>query len=563
MNKIINLLNQKYGNVNQAAFVLAFFAFFSQILGMLRDRALAHFLGPSASLDIYYAAFRIPDFLFISIASLASIYVLLPFLVDKLRGSEIATPEAHSFFNQIFTLFLAVMIGSSVIIFFLMPLLAPLIAPGFSPADLSELVTISRFMLLSPVLLGLSNLIGSITQLFKKFFVFALSPVFYNVGILFGIIFLYPLIGLKGMAIGVIIGAGLHFAIQLPVVIGHKFIPRFTSKFNFKELKKMVAISLPRTLGLSVNSFALLAIVAMASFIGEGSISVFNFSFNLQAVPLTLVGASYSVAAFPTLAQFFSKNNIKGFVQQITHAAKQIIFWSMPIMFLFIILRAQIVRVVLGSGSFTWDDTRLTAATLALFSISIVGHALILLLVRGYYAAGKTTRPVVINVFSAGLIVVFAFIFLKLFQTYPMFQFFIESLFRVDDIPGTGILMMALAYSVGTLVNFFLLWTRFKKDFLNKEIIADIRKTFFQTFAAAFFIGFVSYVFLLLFSNVFDLDTFWGIFLQGFLSGIIGIAVGVVILKLFKNEQIKEVQDTLRTRFWKSKKYVVPSQEDL
>jgi len=563
MNRILNILNKEFGNVNQAAFILASFAFLSQILGLLRDRSLAHFLGPSSDLDIYYTAFRVPDFIFVSVASLAAVTALLPFLEEKLEGKHDSTPQARKFFNDTFTVFLVTMIIVSIIVFFLMPVFASLIAPGFSLEEQDTLIKISRIMLLSPILLGLSNLIGSITQLFRKFLIFALSPVFYVIGILIGVLIFYPLFGLTGLALGVVLGALLHFLIQLPISARHRFLPRFSFTIDFKEIKKLLLLSLPRTLGLSFNSLAIIAIIALASLISEGSISVFNFSFNLKGVPLTLIGVSYSVAAFPTLARLFSGNDMVNFVRQISTAAKQIIFFSLPIVFLFIVLRAQIVRVILGSGSFTWDDTRLTAASLALFSISITAHALMLLFVRGYYAAGKTRRPVLINLFSSILIVVFAYGFLRLFNTVPMIRYFIESLFRVEDIPGTGILMLSFAYSLGTIINFLLLWRAFKKDFLTQVKIPLLKKTFFQIFSASFFMAYVTYQFLVIFGDVFDLNRFWGVFLQGFLSGIIGIIVGIIILKLMKNEQLEEVWQTLRSRFWKTKQITVPGQEDL
>ena len=235
-------------------------------------------------------------------------------------------------------------------------------------------------------------------------------------------------------------------------------------------------------------------------------------------------------------------------------------------MFLFIVLRAQIVRVILGTGAFTWDDTRLTAAALALFSISIIAQALILLFVRGFYAAGKTKKPLLINLFSATLVIVFAFGLLWIFKEISFVRNFIESLLRVKDIPGTGILMLPLAVSLGAIANIFLLWRAFKKDFLSSSVKIKnfgMRKTFFQNLGASFFMGVTAYQFLQVFAKVFDINTFWGVFLQGFLSGVIGIIVGIAILKLMKNEQLEEIWNTLRGKFWKIKRLIIPGQEDL
>ena len=120
------------------------------------------------------------------------------------------------------------------------------------------------------------------------------------------------------------------------------FFPKISKSINWQDLKEMIMTSLPRTIGLSLSTISLIAIVAIASLIGEGSISIFQFSLNLQNVPLGIIGISYSVAAFPTLARYFSLNNLKDFVGHIAVAARQIIFWSLPVMFLFIVLRALV-----------------------------------------------------------------------------------------------------------------------------------------------------------------------------------------------------------------------------
>lgn len=551
VSRIIGLLNKEFKSINQAAIILGFFTLLSQVLALVRDRSFAHYLGPSESLDIYYAAFKIPDFLFVSVASLASITVLLPFLVDKIGlredgelngGSE----SARKFMNDIYTVFILVMFVVSTVVFIFMPKLSSLIAPGFNANEIKELVSISRIMLMSPILLGLSNLFGSVTQMFKKFFVFALSPVFYNIGIILGVILFYPNFGIKGLAFGVILGAFLHLIIQFPVLAREKFLPKLSFKIDWSQIKKVTKLSLPRTLGLSLNSLALLFIIAIASNMGEGSISIFQFALNFQNVPLGIIGVSYSVAAFPTLTRYFSGENIKGFVDYIGSAARQIIFWSMPVMFLFIVLRAQIIRVILGTGSFSWDDTRLTAAALALFSISIVGQSLILLFTRGFYAAGNTKRPLLINLFSSVITVIFCFILVYLFNNYSGVKLFFESILRIEDIKNTEIVMLPLAYSIGSIVNSLLLYRSFKKDFKIKGRF--LTRTFLQIFSAAFFVGYVSYLMLNLLDEVFNINTFWGILGQGFFAGIAGLIVGIFVLKMLKNRELQSLFDLFKSK---------------
>ena len=213
MEKFFRIFRKESVNINQAALLLGFFTLLSQILALFRDRFIAHFIGPSPSLDAYYAAFRVPDLIFISVASLASITVLIPYLSAKMKGGSV-TDEAKKYLNDVFTVFFAVMVGVSLIAFFLMPFLISYIAPGFVPEVQAKVIELSRIMLLSPILMGLSNLFGSVTQLFQRFFIYSLSPILYNAGIIIGVLFLYPIFGIYGLAIGVVFGALMHFLIQ-------------------------------------------------------------------------------------------------------------------------------------------------------------------------------------------------------------------------------------------------------------------------------------------------------------------------------------------------------------
>jgi len=561
VNRIITFLNKEFRGINEAALLLGGFAFLSQILGLIRDRTLAHIVGAGPMLDIYYAAFRIPDFLYISIASLASITVLMPFLVDKINSDKNNLDKARSFMNNVFSAYLIFMVMASIAIALFMPMIVSYIAPGFDDTQIKLLITTSRIMLLSPIFIGLSNLIGTITQLFRNFLVFSLSPIFYNIGILTGVIFLYPILGVYGLAIGVIFGALMHFLIQVPVVIKHQFFPKFIFDIKWKEILKVVKLSAPRTLALSCNSLAFIFLIAMASTLKSGSISLFTFAYNLQSVPVGIIGISYSVAAFPILVKSFSMKDMDNFIGQIVVAAKQIIFWSLPIAALLIVLRAQIVRVVLGSNAFSWSDTRLTAASVSLFVISLVTQGLVLLLVRGYYAAGNTKKPLAINVFSSVMVIVLANIFIYIFKNYPSVISNLETLLRVKNVPGTTMLALPLAYATGSLINFFLIWIVFKKDFIKNKNLG-LTRTFVESLIGGVTMGLVSYIFLGVFDGVFNINTGKGIFMQGFLSGIFGIISGILVLMILKNKELADLIKALHNKFWRNR-VIAPEQGEL
>jgi putative peptidoglycan lipid II flippase len=556
---IIKFFNKEFEHVSEAALILGGFAFLSQLLGLVRDRTLAHVVHAGPMLDVYYAAFRIPDFLYISIASLASVTVLLPFLVERIKGEDVK--KARLFLNNLFTAYMLFMSLASICIAIFMPVIAKYIAPGFTENQLEILVNMSRIMLLSPIFIGLSNLIGSVTQLYKKFFIFSLSPIFYNLGILSGIIFFYPIYGVYGLAIGVVLGACMHLLIQVPFVFHKGFMPSLSLTVDWKQVYEVIKISLPRTFTLSITSLAFMFLISIASTLHTGSISLFTFAFNLQSVPVGIIGISYTVACFPVLVKSFASKNINQYLEQIIATSKQIIFWSLPVMALMIVLRAQIVRVVLGTSAFSWQDTRLTAASVALFVLSLISQSLVLLFVRAYYAAGKTKKPLIINTFSAVMVVVFSYGITFIFRNYPVVLSELEILLRVKGVVGTSLLALPLAYALGSLLNFFLLFYSFKKDFL-KEHPSVLFNTFFQNAISAFAVGVSTYYSLMVFDDLFVLTTGSGILLQGLFSGIVGITSGVIVLVLFKNEELMSVYDTLSRKFSR-KNIVVPEQGEL
>lgn len=551
--RILKLFHHEFSGLHKTAMLLALSAGASSVLGLFRDRLLAGHFGANRSLDIYYASFKIPDLLYNIIAlSLVSVTVLIPMFLEKVRKSN---EDAHLFLNGVFTVFLSLMIFLALGLFFFTPYLSRLVAPGFSHQDRESLITLTRIMLLSSILLGLSNLLSSVIQSFRRFFIYALSPIFYNAGIIFGILFLYPIFGMRGLAFGVVLGAFLHAFIQVPGLIRLKFSPRFTRKIDFSDMIKVVKFSLPRSLGLGMQQILLVFITAMASAMAAGSIAVFNFSLNLQSVVLMVVGISYSVAAFPTLAKLFVNNKKKEFLEQTISAARQILFWSFPASILLIVLRAQIVRVILGTGNFTWNDTKLVAASLALFSLSITAQALVVLFVRAFYAAGKTKKPFIINVSSSLVIAVLAVLIVHIFTLYPSVRNIFERILRVNGVGGMDILALTFSFSMGMILNVIILIRSFSR-FFEYSVIQKIKRTFIHVVSASILMGATSYLVLIVLGGFLNTKTFIGIFSQGFIAGISGIAVWYYFLIFVGNRELKEITNSIKQKFWKTQTIV-------
>lgn len=545
---LLRVFNREWGGLHEAAFLLAGTALLSQILGLIRDRLLAGNFGAGVTLDIYYAAFRVPDFLYASIASFVAVTVLIPFFLEKVE-KENNWADARHFMNTVFTVFALTMALTALVAYILMPRLALTIVPGFSPEAQEEFVFLSRILLFSPFLLGISNLFGAVTQSLRRFFVFAAGPVLYNVGIIIGIVFLMPAYGLRGVVCGVLLGAFFHLAIQIPVLFSNGMIPRFTLSIIWSDIRRVVKLSVPRTLALSAANFSTIILVSIASTIGSGSIAVFTLAMNLQSIPLSIIGMSYSVAAFPTLAKLWTKGNHQEFLDHIVIAMRHIMFWSFPAIVLFIVLRAQIVRTILGSGAFDWTATRLTAAALALFAVSVVAQNLVLLLTRAFYAMGRTRLPLIANMTGAILIISSSVVLLELFREHALFRYFAESLLRVSDISGTSILMIPLGYSLGMLINVMILIFFLAREFVS--VLSHTKKAFLHSFTTSIVVGFVAYHGLQIFAFIFDLDTFIGIFLQGCAAGVTGIIAGLFLLHVMENKELDEIRESLHKKFWK------------
>ena len=540
----LTAIGREVRGMHEAAYLLAAFALASQLLALVRDRLLAGQFGAGHTIDLYYAAFRIPDFLFATVASLLSLYALLPVL-SRLEQRDGAA--AISFLRSTLLAFFVAMAAIAGVLFFLAPYLVPFIAPGIASdaASRAELILLIRILLLQPIFLGASNIVAALTQLRNRFLLYSLSPLLYNLGIIAGIVWLYPRMGVAGLGWGVVLGAVMHLCLQLPYFFGEKSakLPRgeFTPSF-FEVLK----LSVPRTLALASGQLSLLALVALASLFAEGSISIFMFAWNLQSVPLAIIGVSYSVAAFPTLARFHASGNKIEFVRHIEEALRHMVFWAVPAIALTVVLRAQIVRVILGSGQFDWSATRLTAAALALFILSLCAQSITLLIARAYYAAGRTKMPLVFGLTSVAVTVVSSLGLIFIFHASENFRYFLEALMRVADVGGTTVLMLALGYTVGAAVQCIMGMVYFARDF--GVSFSGLKDLLFQTSSAAIIGAAAAYGAMSLIGTQVDINTVVGIVTQGFVGGIAGLLVTAGILFLLKNEEFYEAVAAFRKR---------------
>lgn len=521
-------------SITSAAALVAVFSLLSRVLGILRDRILAGQFGAGEITDVYYAAFRVPDLLFnlIVLGALSAGFIpvftklVKNFSLEK-KESNKNNKEAWDLASNVLNLLLLTLIFLSILGMIFTPQLVNVIVPGFSLELKVLTVKLTRIMFLSPIFLGISSVLGGILQSYKKFLAYSLAPVLYNLGIIFGILYLVPRFGNSGLAWGVILGAFLHMAIQIPSAVSSGFKYSFRLDLKSKYLKKIIRMMVPRTLALAISQINLLVITIIASTLMVGSLAIFNFANNLQSFPIGIFGISFAVAAFPVFSRL--SNNNKELKNSFLKTFKQILFFIIPATILFITLRAQIIRVILGTGEFNWQDTILTIETLGFFSLSLFSQATIPLLVRVFYAKEDSKTP-----FYSALIAMVINIILSIYFSIIL-----------------GISGLSLAFSIASVLNFVILWIVLSyrlEGLVSRNLIFSIIKMSLAAMAAG---GTVQLAKVLVWPYI-DMTTFIGVFTQGLVSGLAGLFVYIVLCYILKVEELKNIINNFKRKIsWK------------
>lgn len=457
---ISKIFDKKSQGITLAAIILGASYFISAVLGLTRDRLLASNFGAGLELDVYFAVFRIPDFIYNILVLGGLIVAFLPLFSEYFTRNQ---EEAWKVTNYILNTFFVFLVLISSIFAVFAPFFINLIFPGFGPEHQKIAVPLTRILLFSPIFFGISNLFSGILQYFRKFFIYGLTPIIYNLSIIFGILILAPKLGIFGVGLGVILGAFLHMLIQIPTAVKCGF--NYKSIFNLEHpaIKKILRLMFPRVFGVAAQQINLIIITAIASTISLGAISIFSFSNNLQGLPLGVVGAAFAVAVFPNLSQAWALNQKKDFIDSFFQTFKQIVFLIIPISIFFFIFRIEIVNLILRTGLFGLQEAKLTATCLGLFSISIFAQSLIPLHARAFFSLQDTKTPTLITFFSVSLNIALAFIFIWLFNFSNIFSNLLINLFNLQGIENISIIGLPLAFSVSAIVQFLLLFIFFKR----------------------------------------------------------------------------------------------------
>lgn len=457
---IQRILGAQFARVASAAFLIGGFSVLSRLLGLARNRIFTEEFGAGQTLDIYYAAFLIPDFIYnILVLGLLSA-VFIPIFSEYFHKDQ---KEAWHFANISLNTVIILVSGFSLVLYVLMPWILPLLVSGFSEEMKLETVRVSRLMLLSPVFLGMSSIFGSIIQNFRKYVYYSLAPIFYNIGIILGVIFL-SFWGVYGLAIGVVLGAFMHFLIQMIGAFNSGFRYRMIFDWQHLGFLKMGRLSVARFFSIAFSQVNAIIITAIASLLAVGSISIFNLANDIQYLPIGVIALSYAISIFPVLSSAVAKNDKDNFFDELFLSVRQVLFFVLPMSVILILMSREVV--VLLYGFFDTNDTIIIAAALAIFSVSIFAQSAWRILSRAYYAVQNTMIPFFSSAISVIATVTFSFIFIYLFNAKGYFYDSVSWLLGLESVPTYMVVVLSLpmAFSIGEILNFIILALMFKKN---------------------------------------------------------------------------------------------------
>ncbi|MFZ4631987.1 MAG: murein biosynthesis integral membrane protein MurJ [Patescibacteria group bacterium] len=528
------IFHQQINSITVAAALVAISSLASRLLGVVRDRILAGQFGASTTLDIYYAAFRIPDLIFNLIVLGALSAGFVPIFTSLIKDFSCENKnncdpgnhnkEAWDLANNVLNFLLIGLAVLSAIGIIFAPFLTRLITPGFNAEEQAITSALTRVMFLSPLFLGISGILGGALQSFKRFFIYSLAPIFYNFGIILGALYFVNWWGLYGLAWGVVLGAFLHMAIQIPAIYQLGF--RYSLKIAWHDVNtwKIWKMMVPRTLSLAISQINLVVITIIASSLSSGSLSIFNLANNLQSFPIGIFGISFAIAAFPSLsAAAFDKEKLS---ESFSQTMRQILFFIVPATVLIITLRAQIIRVVLGSGNFDWQDTVLTMNTLGYFALSLFAQATAPLLIRVFYARHDSSTPFYLGLFTVAINICLSYLFA----------------------PSMGVAGLALAFSIANILNFLILWLWLCFSVGSLDI-SNILSSVLKFTASAIGAGLAAQLMKVVVWPFIDMTKFSGVFIQLSSSALVGVLVYAFFCYLLKSEELFGFLTALKNRF--------------
>jgi putative peptidoglycan lipid II flippase len=397
-----------------AGLVMALFIV-SRLLGLLREMVISHQFGTGGDLDAYLAAFRLPDILFQIVAGGALASAFIPTFSAHL--ARLDDRGAWRLASAIINLVLILTSALAALAALLAPwLVSTIIAPGFDAPRQALTAHLMRFMLITPVIFGVSGVIMGILNAQQHFLLPALAPIFYNLGIILGALILAPNMGVMGLAVGVVAGALGHLLIQIPGLVryGLRYTP--TLGLHDPSVREVGRLMLPRVVGLAAVQINFLVTTILASGLVAGSLAAINYAWLLMLLPQGVFAQSIATAAFPTFSTQAAKGQVAEMRNTLAATLRAILYLALPAAVGLIVLSRPLVQLVFQRGAFTETSTEMVAWALALFALGLPAHAVLEIVVRAFYALHDTKTPVIVGIASMVLNVILSLVLIQLFR---------------------------------------------------------------------------------------------------------------------------------------------------
>lgn len=509
-----SLILKENSSILSAATVIMGASLASALLGLIRTRLLiTYFYNDTAVLDVFWAAFRLPDMVFqiviVGALSSAFIPVFSKYLGNKTESNSLAS-------SMINAIMLVMLILTLLLIFYARPLSA-LIAGGFDNSQLDLMANLVRLMAAAQLFFGFSSFLTGIIQSHQRFLIPALSPILYNLGIIIGIVALGPTLGIYGPALGVVLGAILHLLAQLPLArqLGFRYLPTISPKTP--AVAEMLRLMGPRALTLSLTQIEATIIVTFSSWLNTGTVTLMAIAQQLSAMPVRLIGVPIGQASLPFFAKNAGNRDKNELSTMVNHTILEMLYLALPISAIVLVLRIPLVRLAYGADSFPWAETVLTGKLVSILALSIAARSLTHVVVRVFYALHNTTVPLVVNLLSTIINVSVSYYFLFIAQA--------------------GILGMAFAITVASLLETIVLTTILYgyAKFSLRDLLLPLSKIIFSTVIT----GFALWVPLRVLDRmVFDTTRTVPLIMLTLSVGLIGIGVYLTLSYLLKIREL-------------------------
>ena len=443
----------------------------SNLTGLGQRIIVTSRFGTSIEYDAFNAAFRIPDLLFSLLAGGALASAFIPTFTARLSTNQ--QRSAWRLALAIGVLVPAFMTVIAIVSALLAPvIIKAIVAPGFDDAQVALTANLMRMMLVSTVIFAISGLIMGVLQSNQSFLAPAIAPSIYNLGIVFGALFLSS-DGISGVAIGVVLGAVLHLVVQLPALIQLLRSKRPEELQSVAEaqpqlladIRNVIRLMGPRVLGLGAVQINLIVTVSLASAMGAGAVSALNIAFATMILPQAAIAQAIATVLFPTISAHAARGENEAMARALARAINVVIALSTPAAIGLIMLGEPIIRLLFERNSFTTQSTTSVAFALAWYGVGLVGHSVLEVVTRGFYALHDTARPVILAVASMILNVVLSLL--------------LVSYFRSIDLPPFGGLALAnsLATGIETAILYALLAQRVPEMNLNQTLVAAVKSS--------------------------------------------------------------------------------------